>query len=613
MCGFFGRISSILEKKKLLVSNFQYRGPDNTAAVQIVKDDVNIEMGHHRLSIIDVSDKSNQPMRYKNVHLTFNGEIYNFLNLKAKLRKMGASFISNGDTEVILKGYYIFGEKIFDMLEGMFSIALYDDKKKLLFLARDRVGAKPLYFSESQKGISFGSELKFCEEGESFGIDFNALSLYFKFGYIPAPLTPYSNFSKVKAGNVEAFRFLGGRIKRVTRKIKFNQQANKSKSLKEVLCTSVESRLVSDVDVGLFLSGGVDSSLVAAICAIELGRRDIATFTIKFNNLLDESDIAKETASILGMKNFIIDFDSDKALEDFWDVFPHIDEPFADTGIIPSLTLCKYCKDFGKVFLSADGGDELFLGYNRYSNFDKLVQHTLPFHFKNNQQTYLFNKFIKRLNLSGSRSIGNKIIDYSSNFSDEFIRAMLVKDIENLPDYLTNFAIYENLKKGNSRDLSRLDFDTYLPDNLMFKNDRSSMLHSIEVREPLLSHETIDFAFSNLSREQLRLKGLGKAPLRNLLRSYLPNSLSNLPKRGFSPPLGQWFLENKLPNLERYLDKNFLCAQDLFNVNLIEKYFVSNIRKKIMDSSFQKKLWNYYILQRWLENKRYDFSLFSAT
>jgi asparagine synthase (glutamine-hydrolysing) len=552
MCGIFGLIASNInrEKARKSLDTLAHRGPDQWGEYI----DLNLYLGHRRLSILDLSDNGKQPMTDDSgdVVISVNGEIYNYLEIRKKLLD-DFHFISNSDSEVILHGYKKWGiQGLLKRIDGMFAITIYDKSKQLLFLARDRVGIKPLFYSYQDEQFIWASELKAiaCYLGDNLKTDKYALYDYLSYLYIPQPKTLYKNVYKLKPAHFLEFDLKEQTIRKQeywsidTNSIKISKE-EAAEQLQFLIRKSVQEQLMSDVPVGFFLSGGIDSSIVVYEAA-KINAQN-KTFTIGFSDPEhDESAYAEMVAKICNTDHHHHQISEMEAL----DLLPRMkewyDEPFADTSALPSYLVSKFAKKEVTVVLTGDGGDELFGGYLWYTKFLKYYRGKGPKELQN-LLSDLRNKY--RYRILGK--IANRLFNYSLPSDALYIKLLggmvhteksdyrKIYEIEN--DYDDNWVLRsldfkaENLRK----ELQLHDFKTYLPDDILTKMDRVSMSVSLEARVPLLSKDLIEFAFS-LPEEILYHNNLLKGLVKYAYNANLPKEILYRKKRGFNIPVHNW-------------------------------------------------------------------------
>ena len=598
------------------------RGPDDKGSWIDPKN--NISFGHRRLSIIELSKLGRQPMESKNKRyvIVFNGEIYNFLDIKKELIENKVKFFSNSDTEVLVEAIAYWGiNKTLEKISGMFAFSLWDKKNKQLYLVRDRFGIKPLYFSFFNGLFLFSSQTKSFLSHPDWKqkISIDALGSFFRFGYIPSNQSIFENTSQVLPGHYIIFSSKGiikkikyWNLEKIIKKVKNNkkQDSDVEKKIEKSLEKSVKNHMISDVPLGSFLSGGIDSSLITAI-AQKQSLKPIKTFNIGFHEKsLDESEHAKKVADILGTEHNNVIFSNN----DILNLIPKLpliyDEPFADSSQLPTILLSEITKKKVKVALSGDGGDELFGGYNRY-NWAKRIKFffNFPFFlrkiFSNSLQTLspkqwdILSKFIPLINKYPFA--GDKIYKIANIFQlKEFshVYSNLISQWQENDIPIKKNIVFDNsflsTNKIDFLDLREqmqiIDINTYLPDDILAKVDRASMSCGLEVRVPFLEKDLLKLTWT-LDSENKNSKKL----LKNILYKYVPKKFLSRPKMGFSVPLEKW-LKGPLKDWANDL----LQKKDL-NENYID---ADKIRKKWNEHlsgnrNWQYQLWPVLIYQSW--------------
>lgn len=599
MCSILGYYNTALSKQNIESLNLlmSHRGPDNSTVNEYNFKGKNLYFGHNRLSIQDLEAHANQPMENKRYVIVFNGEVYNHLELRKKLSFK--NFKTHSDTETLLYAFLEWGiEETLTALIGMFAIALFDKKENSLYLVRDRVGIKPLYWTLTKGEFAFSSELKGISSHLKSQRSDKALIEFMCLGYTPNNRSYYKNIQKLQPAHYMVFNGEKATIKRywnlpsIETNLSYESYVEETERL---IRSSIRYRLLSDLEVGSFLSGGVDSSLTSAIMQQESSKR-IKTFSIGFdNNKYDESIYAKEVANHIGSEHHEYMFTAKDVLSLLDKIDYYYDEPFGDASSLPMMLLSKMTKNSVTVALSGDGGDELFLGYERYfltqkyfalfkkfpqfsrtlfskfcqySNQDKLQKFSYPCRHLNEQNIYSllyssvkpweFNKFFNK--------------DFMANVYED-------KEIDIL-DVLS----YNLGQKDLYKELSCLDFNRYLPDDILTKVDRASMAYSLEARVPLLDHRIVELAYSIPSG--VKLKYGPKSILKSVLYKYIPKKLVERPKQGFGIPLQFWFrkeLKNLLYDKVNSLDKN------VFNIEYINKLYNEHIYN---NKNYEYILWN---------------------
>ena len=621
MCGISGFVAFKDSSKKILIQmtdSLIHRGPDSSGYFYEHNQNNQIGLGHRRLSILDLSKNGNQPIKFEDLIIVYNGEIYNFVELKKELEKLGYKFNSNTDTEVILKSYHKWGLDAVSKFNGMFSIVIYDKKVNKIFLIRDRAGVKPLFYYYHDGLFMFSSELKAFHKHPSFKkiLDKKALSLFFQHGYILEPYTIFTYAKKLRSGHYLEFEINNFSVvekkywdvidcfKKKTINIEFSEVANHAEKL---LKSSFKYRMVSDVPVGIFLSGGYDSSLVTTLLQSETSKK-IKTFTIGFEETdFDESIFAKNISDYLGTDHHQKYCTSSDAINIFKELPFIYDEPFGDPSSIPTVLLSKFTREHVKASLSADGGDEIFGGYNKYQSVIKLLYFSkfcpsilksfLPdidvanFTKNINLKYYFFqNCFVKDSSISMMKAL-------TSVFTPSEINNLVISNDKN--KILSNFDVTSDLNQiqENRNKLLAADFKTYLTDNILVKVDRATMSAGLEGRDPMLDHNIIEFMAQIPSSFKFD-KNNSKRIIKKIVNKYLPDDLLERPKMGFSPPLYKWLRIDFLPITNYYFSESKLKRQKILDVNYVTKLYKDFLSGR-KDCYF--KLWLVLIFLSWHE------------
>ncbi len=617
-----------------------HRGPDDAGF--FTSADPALGFGHRRLSIIDLSSRGRQPMRDADHELviTFNGEVYNYREIKQELLRRGHRFSSDTDTEVVLYAYKEWGTEFVSRLRGMFAFALWDSRRRKLLLFRDRLGVKPLYYYYDGRLLLFGSELKalMAHPGFSKELDPDAVSLYLRLGFVPAPLSIFKNTRKARPGCYVEFSADGRSQERAYWSVAdyhrsdgdLRSERQVEEELTDLLREACAYRMVSDVPVGVFLSGGVDSSLVAAVLRREAGY-DIRTFTVGFDDARsDESHFARAVAESLGADHTELRCDGRDALDLARRLCEIYDEPFSDECGIPTYLLCRAARDEVKVALSADGGDEFFCGYTHYTMLSPAWERIsdVPLALRRAGSTLL-----KRVGAPAARMMepllvratkrfypdleaadfGDKLLKLSHVLSAPGIRAAYASSIsvwpnESLKDLAPGLRPYNSLdvlsrdeSADPSLDMMLADAQTVLPDNYLVKVDRASMAVGLEVREPLLDHKLVEYALALPGRYKYDGETT-KYMLRKILYKYVPRDLVDRPKHGFTIPLTDWMRSALKPLVLQTLDPERIRRQGIFSPdyvkNMVGAFMAGErISGKKMWNLLQFELWR----QRWIE------------
>lgn len=613
MCGICGYISKRELNDDILTEmrdTMTHRGPDDAGLWQGHSEDGYVGLAHRRLSIFDLSKLGHQPMVCDdgNYVIAYNGEVYNFKEIRDSLIKCGYSFSSECDTEVVLKSYICWKEQCFLHFNGMFAISIWDKKRNSLILARDRMGVKPLYyyFNPLSGDFVFSSELKPIMKYPGFkkNIRTDMLGNFLCNKYIASPNTIFEKTWKLSPGSYLVFSnnkitiskywdLIGEKI--ISEK-KISSNFNDCKlNLDEILNSAVKTRLVADVPVGTFLSGGIDSALITAI-AQKHSSVPIKTFSIGFyEKERDEADRARSIAKYLGTNHTGLYIGDKEIYNMISDIVRYYDEPFADSSQIPTMLVSQFAKKDVTVALSGDGGDELFCGYNMYdlvyiaqkTDFIRKVLHHTP----------ILGSVAGRLSPEIRAFINNKE-DYKTQL---FVDVMWEEVKKILKDYQANpkHSVEEIISQKNWQEQRMLlDMCTYLPDEIMAKTDRASMKYSLEVRSPFLDYKVVENSFI-IPHQYKYYRREKKYILKQLAYDYIPKELLSGPKRGFGVPLAKWLRGPLKKEIKRYSDPLFLYKQGLF-----EPLGIQELIKKQEKSSkiiYSSILWSFYMFQRWWE------------
>jgi len=630
MCGIVGFLTSnpseIPENQVLrgMRDILIHRGPDDQGEYIRPLNDWGpfLFLGHRRLSIIDLTT-GHQPLSNENgtVQVIFNGEIYNFKELRSELEKLGHRFKTNSDTEVIANSYEEYGEECFKHFNGMFAIGIWDENKKQLILARDRLGKKPLYYSLLPGTFLFASELKAIMAYPNFPRKVDTLSLrkYLFYEFIPSPHTIFETARKLPAASCLIWRdgkieirkywapFHAGEVEGIT------EEEAESKII-GLLRTSVRRRLISDVPLGIFLSGGIDSSTIAAFAQQEVPGK-VKTFSIGFEDpSFDESKYAALVSTFLGTEHY----EQMMTPEDLLGIIPRLpdilDEPMADASILPTYLLSKFTREHVTVALGGDGGDELFAGYPTYLAYKfarpyeqylgllhpltTYLANLLPVSDDNISFDFKVKKFLSGIGYpDGIRnSIWLGSFPFSENekvLSDEirkqFNRDRLVEDI----------SLYEKEYPFKDRMtlLQYLDLRLYLQEAILVKVDRASMACSLEVRAPLLDYELVEFVMGLSSK--LKLKGFTlKYILKKAMKGWLPDEVIKRPKKGFGVPIAKW-IKGPLKELFRdLLSSERIKREGFLNPEYVTTLLEDHLRNK---KDNRKQLWTLLVWELWVD------------
>jgi len=629
MCGITGilSINSLSDQEAAQIAkatkSLSKRGPDSEGIEFFEK----VALGHRRLSILDTSELSNQPFfsEDRKYAMVYNGEIYNYLEIKKELESLGHSFRTTGDTEVLLKAYIQFGTSFLNKLDGFFAIAIYNKEDDSCLLARDRFGIKPLLFYKSEEFFAFGSEMKaLLELNIPRELDHNSLYTFLQLNYIPEPHSIIKDVKKLEPGH-----YLKIDAQRRLQSIPFYQleydpagpnYSNISYDdaivkLTDLLESSVVNRLVSDVPLGTFLSGGIDSSLITALASRH--KKDLMTFSVGFENnqQFDESEHALLLAKKYKTDHHQFILRESELLESLHESLNYIDEPFADSSSLAVHALSKKTSSHLKVALSGDGADELFAGYNKHrgeflmrkdgikasltKNLSSLWQ-ILP----KSRHTKLGNLFRKlnKFSEGSSLSISDRYWLWAGLLNEADAANLIIQKADGEVYSRRKSNLLKSLQQSNDfNNILFTDLNMVLLGDMLRKVDLMSMSCSLEVRTPFLDHKLVDFAFS-LPSEYKISEFSTKRILRDAARPFLPEELYNKPKHGFEVPLWSW-LNNELHDLvfNDLLSQEFLQEQNLFNVS-----YVSQLKNKLKSKNpadVQANIWALVVFNQWW--KRY--------
>ena len=628
MCGLAGFVDFNKQSLKMQLEKMTdvlvHRGPNDSGYELFETKEANIGLGHRRLSILDLSMHGHQPMDFKNFTIVYNGEIYNFREIRVELEKYDYIFHSDSDTEVILKAFHKWGIKCIDKFNGMFLIVIYNKEKNHLTLIRDRAGVKPCFYYHKDDLFLFSSELKSFHKHPSFEkkINFDSLGFYLQYGYISEPNSIFENTYKLESGYYLEIDLKSKKISKNKYwdviefydkpKLKIDEE-EALEELERLMISSFEYRMVSDVPVGVFLSGGYDSSIVTAI--LQSGRTEkINTFTIGFQEKgFDEAPHAKKVAKFLGTNHteyYCTQKDALEILPKLCDIF---DEPFGDNSSIPTILVSQLARKDVTVSLSADGGDEIFAGYSKYDlclnyskKFDKIpsiirsglssaMNNLNPKKIPYFNNTYNFEtKYLKAMNALLAKNSVEMLKLTSQHFTKSQINNLLKPQIKTLE---SNFDLIISDSNNFLNKMLAIDYKTYMVDDVLTKVDRSTMSVGLEGREPLLDHRIIEFA-AQLPSELKYKNGIKKSLLKQITHKYLPKELMDRPKMGFGVPITEWFKNDLKEYFMTYLSKERLEKEGIFNV---EEVLLMRNRFLEGENESARRLWFILIFELWYE------------
>jgi asparagine synthase (glutamine-hydrolysing) len=624
MCGIAGYIdfnqNTSSETIAHMVQALNHRGPDDRGFEHYDNSWGTVGIGQARLSIIDISSAGHQPMHYNELSIVFNGEIYNFKEIRKDLEKSGHCFVSNSDTEVILHSYEQWGTEFVQRLVGMFVIAIYDKRRNKFLIFRDRAGIKPIFYYWYDNLFLFGSELKslFVHTQFKKEIDNGVIGLFFDFGYIPAPYSIFRNTYKIEPGK---FIEIDVKLRKLSQysywniddyycKTKLRLDYFEAKEqVRDLLISSCNYRMIADVPVGIFLSGGYDSSVVTAILQKDRTEK-LKTFTIGFEEGNNEAPFAKEVARHLGTDHseFIC---TTKEAQNIVPELPYFyDEPFADSSAIPTMLVSKVARKAVKVALSADAGDELFAGYESYSKFSNNLAILNRLSLHGNFSLRLPLAFLSYLTPISKSELKHKLRSIANSMDqDKFKQATELSRVASSLPYFYKTKLFNNpieeyqtkydsdfSKFDNVLDLAlAIDYEMYLQNDIMTKVDRASMSVSLEGREPLLDHRLTEFVIQLPIEYKFNNNG-GKRILKDIVHDYVPKELVDRPKAGFSLPIYKWLLGDLRYLLDEYLSEKSISESGLFSVSFVTRQI--DLFKK---NRFYYKpiIWKLLMFQMW--------------
>lgn len=624
MCGILGALTKDSSGPGLFrdaLQTLSHRGPDAEGIKEFPYKKSKLILGQKRLAIIDLNPSANQPMsdhtgRY---WITFNGEIYNYLELKDELLKKGHTFRTKSDTEVILEGYKEYGMKIVEKLRGMFAFGLFDKNTHSLILARDHFGKKPLYYFHDKDTLVFGSEVKalvaFLKNKQPLTIDHQAIIKFLMYGYIPSPKSIYTEIKKLPAARIQEIDLTTLKIvknikfwnpEQITlQKIPFEDAIGKTDQL---LHDAVRKRLIADVPVGSFLSGGIDSSLVTTIAA--KFHPGIETFSVVYSDKrFDESEYVKMVGSRLPIKYNLFNFKDNDALPLLHEILPLMDEPMADASLLPTTFIAKQTRKKVTVALSGDGGDELFGGYPKY-NAQQLFNNKILFSIlragKSGEKLIdILPMDPVRKNIYKKLFSGVDMKSYSRHFvwgSGGFTFPELDKLLKNKKRVNEDEVFSESkdfFESFRQKDLGNrilfLDAMIQLPDWYLVKADRGSMSQSLEVRSPFLDVDLAEFVMALPSKYKYSMNK-NKILLKKIAKEYLPREIIDRKKMGFGLPLNKWLTDNFKEEVEKSLA---LLPEEMFNKDYVLSLW-QGLRSGKADNG--TKIWRLFILGSFLRN-----------
>lgn len=625
MCGIAGFIDFNKRSSEYILRSMTdqltHRGPDDSGYFFEENTHAQVGLGHRRLSILDLSEQGHQPMQFQDYTVIFNGEIYNFQDIAKELAKDGYSFRSHSDTEILLKAFDKWGTDAVNRFIGMFAFVLYNKNTEEILIFRDRAGVKPLYYYYKDGYLLFASELKSFHQHEAFKkeVDQDSLALFLQYNYIPAPYSIFKNTFKLEPGHFLRLNLKNKDLQKnkywdlvdYYNKPKLDISYDEAVDETEKLLKSAFSyRMVSDVPVGMFLSGGYDSTAVTAILQAQSSEK-IKTFTIGYEeSAFNEAPEAKKVADYLGTDH-TEKYCTARDTADILHKLPWIyDEPFADNSVVPTFLVSQLARSKVKVALSGDAGDEIFAGYDKFNRAVSFTQipevaqslmsvamsMVAPENIPILNRKYNFStRYEKLKEIWKHRSPTHAMKVISQFITEQEARKYLSNNFDNRKTY---FDIDGELNNGNDplNKLLAIDYKTFLLDNNLTKVDRATMAVGLEGREPILDHRIVEFV-SQLPSEYKIKNGENKRILKSIVHKYVPEEIMKRPKKPFLAPLTVWFKDELKDYYLNYLDENKLKSEGIFTPE------VAALRDSYLSGKEvnHQKLWNILIFQLWKE------------
>lgn len=628
MCGITGVFIfsqnrfNLLSKVNLSTDKLSKRGPDGGGV--FIKD--NCALGHRRLSIIDTSDNATQPMTDPSGRYTiiFNGEIFNFKELKQQYFPDKNDWHSQSDTEVLLELYIRKGEKCLPLLSGFFALAIYDSQKEELFIARDRYGKKPVHYYVNEDHFVFASEMKALLAYDiPKEINYTSLYQYLQLNYIPQPQSilegvlklPAGSYMRVKKGNVKVENWYAITPEREASTLTYPEAC---RELEKRLDLSVQQRMISDVPLGAFLSGGIDSSVIVALASRHTNQLNTFSIGYKDNPFFDETKYARLVADKYKTNHTVFSLGNNDFLEHIHDILGYIDEPFADSSAIPVYILSKHTRKHVTVALSGDGGDEVFAGYNKHRAEWRVRQHNLLNELvqiggpvwkvlpqsRNNKMTNLFRQ-MSRFAEGAKLGAKERYWRWAAFMTEDDAWQLLHDDKKAAIDMVNYKATKQHILRHLNEtevleDFLQTDMELVLQSDMLVKTDLMSMANSLEVRSPFLDHHVVDFAFGLPTEYKIDGK-MKKKIVQDAFRDLLPAAIYNRPKQGFDVPLQEWF-KNELNSFifDDLLSEKFVREQKVFQFEEIDR-----LKKRLYSSNpgdTVEIIWGLIVFQSWFKN-----------
>lgn len=617
ICGFISKNTITLEQLKQMNDTMYHRGPDdNGEEIYPASEGYNVGLAQRRLSILDLSALGHQPMHSedKRVSVVFNGEIYNFNEIKNELQDY--PFRSSCDTEVIIAAYLKWGIACIDRFNGMFAIAIFDRETQNLYLIRDRIGKKPLYYWLKDRDLVFASELKpiMACPGIEKKIRTDIISRYLYHQYINAPDTIFENVYKLEpgmilqfhAGDINTWKYWD--VKQVyhkQRQSEVTDYAQAKEELRELLKRSVKMRMIADVPLGAFLSGGYDSSMITAIAQSQ-SENPVKTYSIGFNEeKYNEAKFAKEVAKHLGTDHTELYIDENKMLDLVDSIAKYYDEPFADSSQIPTMLVSALARRDVTVVLSGDGGDEFFCGYNIY---DKIGQAQKLDTLGEMAYRACNLPLIRKADILGKMPFKVRIIAGNRNkeTKTQFGTSNYIETTYAMVNGEAVSALYQVESSYNEKNWQErrmlVDMDTYLPGDILCKVDRASMKYSLEARCPILDKDVMEYSY-RLPHSFKYGNNVKKRILKDIAYDYIPKELLERPKKGFGVPLNKWLRGPLREQLCEMSERSFVKKQGIFDAdfisNMLQTYMKYGDGGPATGANYSRLLWAYYVFQQW--------------
>ena len=605
MCGFYFSNFNLVESEvKRRLGRAKFRGPDYSGVLVYGR----FSFGHNRLSIVDLDGRSNQPFCYSDYILVYNGEIFNYKEIRQELVEFGYKFLTESDTEVICAAYIEWGVNCVNRFVGMFAFVLLDKNTSEIFAARDRLGVKPFYYSFDDGLLEIASQISMLSSNKN--VDDDSVNLYLKYGYVPTPKSIFKGVCKLEAGSFFVFRE-GDLELKIKSYWSINSPVENDQSLEaqangecwqNLIEEAVKIRMNADVKVGTFLSSGVDSSVISKLASV-YSNKLYSTFTVGFDvHEFDESKAAKDISNEIGLKNICLEFNSQSLANELIPFFNAFDEPFSDLAALPSLALAKHFKEHMTVALTGDGGDELFLGYKNYK-YLKVIEKIfgLPIFLKGILNVLFSLLWVvlptKKLSyirgILSQRNLNDLAISFFSNFG-------VINSAQR--EHAERSGIYDLLNRCPSllEKIASLNIHMWLESNNNVKTDRSSMYYGVELRSPFLDHRLYDY-WKKLDVVALYDSGK-KTILRSILGHATLHNLVSAKKRGFGVPIDKWMRSYFGEKIFEILKRKDIFKQIGLNVFWFKYVFLLHRLGLINRGDW---IWRRYVLIKWYETYCY--------